>query len=599
MRGIRKRTVAKISAAVIALAAAFAIISGVTWASNRGNEPFLGDCIEYGIVCNRLNQTAHMETNFIAGKYEANGQANGNTVNEHMANAAGEIRIGELVGECKFTNSQKPVVVIDESVKREAEEKIAEVKQYAESVVKKNDYDAPDVTDQNNYNLDISGVDKDVVYVDMTKFVDASNSGKVQEGALKIKMLQDQTIVLNIKEKNEFKLCRYTLDVIDGKKSREEQAETVIWNAPYLNNLTIKSDNMRATVIAPTAFVNLITTAEGWLVCDSVVENSGEWHMISRKIGKVTPTPSPTLTKEPEKEPTKEPTATPTKTPAETASPEKTETPKDEPTVKPTKTPEGTESPSETETPSKTETAPPEKTETPKDEPTVKPTKTPEGTKNPSETKTPSPEKPETPKDEPTAKPTKTPSSTKDPDDSDLPTAVPTADPGDNLPETPTPNPGEDPSVDSRDEPPVSSVEDPENTPDVSQIADPGDKPDVDSDENPENTPKASLIDNPGDKPAVDSDNDSGSDEKKKQNPDDNEVSTIQDDETPLSSANNTRKKATPKKKQTTILDEDVPLSDSAPETGDTTNLLFPVLIMGVSLIAIVICFVVRRRAER
>lgn len=557
MRGIRKRTVAKISAAVIALAAAFAIISGVTWASNRGNEPFLGDCIEYGIVCNRLNQTAHMETNFIAGKYEANGQANGNTVNEHMANAAGEIRIGELVGECKFTNSQKPVVVIDESVKREAEEKIAEVKQYAESVVKKNDYDAPDVTDQNNYNLDISGVDKDVVYVDMTKFVDASNSGKVQEGALKIKMLQDQTIVLNIKEKNEFKLCRYTLDVIDGKKSREEQAETVIWNAPYLNNLTIKSDNMRATVIAPTAFVNLITTAEGWLVCDSVVENSGEWHMISRKIGKVTPTPSPTPTKKPEKEPTKEPTATPTKTPAETAVPEetetaspvKTETPKDEPTVKPTKTPEGTESPSETETPSKTES--PSKTETP------------------SETETASPEKTEAPKDEPTAIPTKTPSST------------------------------EDPSVDSRDEPPVSSVEDPENTPDVSQIADPGDKPEVDSDEDPENTPKASLIDNPGDKPAVDSDNDSGSDEKKKQNPDDNEVSTIQDDETPLSSANNTRKKATPKKKQTTILDEDVPLSDSAPETGDTTNLLFPVLIMGVSLIAIVICFVVRRRAER
>lgn len=567
MRGIRKRTVAKISAAVIALAAAFAIISGVTWASNRGNEPFLGDCIEYGIVCNRLNQTAHMETNFIAGKYEANGQANGNTVNEHMANAAGEIRIGELVGECKFTNSQKPVVVIDESVKREAEEKIAEVKQYAESVVKKNDYDAPDVTDQNNYNLDISGVDKDVVYVDMTKFVDASNSGKVQEGALKIKMLQDQTIVLNIKEKNEFKLCRYTLDVIDGKKSREEQAETVIWNAPYLNNLTIKSDNMRATVIAPTAFVNLITTAEGWLVCDSVVENSGEWHMISRKIGKVTPTPSPTPTKKPEKEPTKEPTATPTKTPAETAVPEetetaspektetaspvKTETPKDEPTVKPTKTPEGTESPSETETPSKTES--PSKTETP----------------SPEKTETASPEKTEAPKDEPTAIPTKTPSST------------------------------EDPSVDSRDEPPVSSVEDPENTPDVSQIADPGDKPDVDSDEDPENTPKASLIDNPGDKPAVDSDNDSGSDEKKKQNPDDNEVSTIQDDETPLSSANNTRKKATPKKKQTTILDEDVPLSDSAPETGDTTNLLFPVLIMGVSLIAIVICFVVRRRAER
>lgn len=559
MKGFRKRTVAKAGAAVIALIAAFAIISGVIWASNRGNEPFLGDCVQYGIVCNRLNQTAHMETNFIAGKYESNGQVNGNTVNENMANAPGEIRIGELIGECRFNNGPKPVVVVDESVKEEAREKIAEVKEYATSVVKKNDYDAPDVTDQNNYNIDISGVDKDVVYVDMSKFVEAQHEGRVQEGALKIKMLKEQTLVFNIKEKNEFQISRYTLDVIDGRKTRQEKAETIIWNAPYVNNLTIKSDGMHATVIAPSAFVNIVTTAEGWLVCDSVVENSGEWHMISRKIGDVTPSPSPTAkpTAEPTEKPTPKPTAKPTEKPTATPTAEPTEkptaTPTAEPTEKPTATPtaEPTEKPTATPTAEPTEKPTPKPTATPKEEPTATPEVTP--TKKPAATATP----------KPTASPTATPTqgSTETPNVTDQPTGTPTVEPGTTPTEAPTATPFEEPSYGPEKTPPVSSIDNPEDEPTPSP---------ADDSENEEVTAKPSPTD---------------------------ETSTINDENTPLSSKNSL-KKAKQKSKETTILDEDVPLSDSAPETGDTTNLLFPILAMGVSVLAIVICLIVCRKKE-
>ena len=47
-----------------------------------------------------------------------------------------------------------------------------------------------------------------------------------------------------------------------------------------------------------------------------------------------------------------------------------------------------------------------------------------------------------------------------------------------------------------------------------------------------------------------------------------------------------------------TILDEDVPLSDSAPDTGDTTNLWFPMIVMSLSLAAIIVVIVVRKKAN-
>ncbi len=269
------------------------ILSATSYASN--NQPFLGDCIEYGIVCNYLNQTSDMETNFATGKYQGNGHTNGNS---DKANASGEIRIGEVVGDTKFRGN--PLVVIDEDVKKEVKAMLASVSNYAESVVDKKDITAPqEVKDDNHYVLDITEEKDDLVYVDANPMIDNLTAGKIQNGGLKLIVHADQTIVLNTTVKSKITVPRYTVNVEDGKKTHEEMAESVIWNMPYVNNLEISSDNMRATLIVPKAFVNLNVTGEGWLVCDTIVSNSGEWHMVSKKVPDITPTPKETATPKP------------------------------------------------------------------------------------------------------------------------------------------------------------------------------------------------------------------------------------------------------------------------------------------------------------
>lgn len=335
----------------IALCCLFCVclFTATSFASN--NSPFLGDCIEYGIVCNYLNQTADMETNFAAVKYQGNGHTIGNTVSEDKANATGIIKAGEIIGTIQTRNN--PVVLQGEEVKKEVKAMLASVSNYAESVVGKKDVKtSADVKDGNNYSIDIADVKEDVVYVDADNMIDNLMAGKIQNGGLKITLRDDQSIVLNITEKNKVAIPRYTLTVKDGTKTNEEIAESVIWNMPYVNDLAISSDGMHATIIAPKAFVNLNVTGEGWLVCDTIVSNSGEWHMIYRKLPKVTPTPTTTVT--PKETPKVTPTHTllPSITPSETlhTSPSATPTttikatPTVTPIVTPTQTPMATAS---------------------------------------------------------------------------------------------------------------------------------------------------------------------------------------------------------------------------------------------------------------
>ena len=463
MRRLKRSFWAKAAVAVASIAIAIGVIGGISFASN--NQPFLGDCIEYGIVCNYLNQTADMETNFAVGKYQGNGHWNGNTISESKANASGEIRIGEVVGESKFRGT--PYVVVKESVKDEVKAMLASVSNYAESVVKKADYTTPkDVKDMNNYHVDITGIDEEVVYVDADAMVENITAGKIQNGGIKVTLRANQSLVFNVSLKDDVRIPEYKITVKNGSKTHEEMAESVVWNMPYVTNLNLNSDGMRATIIAPKAFVNLGTTSEGWLVCDTVVSNSGEWHMISKKVPKVTPTPKVTAT------PTPKVTATPT------------------PNVTATPTPKVTATP----TPKVTATPTPKVTATPTPKVTVTPTPTPTAT--------------------PTATPEVTPTTT--------PEVTPTATPGDDA--TPTPE--------------VTATA----TPNLFDFD--------------EDTPRASK--------------------------------ELTDPDTPKASATS--------KKTTTLLDEDVPLSDSAPETGDTTNLLFPMIVMGLSVLAIFGVIVFRKK---
>lgn len=440
MRGLKKKLIATI-ASVAVLAGAFTIITKSTYASYDGNEPFLQGGIEFGILANYINQTSDMETNFFAGKYQGNGKHNGNTV-PSKANGYGEIRIGELVGELKLRDYDKNKVTIDKKYIREVKDKLASIGEYAESVVNKSDYKIPDIPENtvtNNYYIDISGVDKDVVYVNMDRAMEAVTKGTLSNGAINFTMRKDQTIVLNVTENLELYLPRYIINIKDGSLPKDELAANVIWNMPYLNNLKLESNNMDATVIAPKALVNLAATAEGWLVCDQVVCNNGEWHMIYKGFGKTTKAPTATPMKEPTKEPAKTPKATPTeeptkapvKTPSVTSTSEPTkeptkaptETPEVTPTVETTATPEATATPTiaATITPTAVPTATPTTTVAATATPTVEPTATPTiaPTTTAVATATPTPVTTVTPV--PTMAPTATPFAT--------PTVVPTATP--------------------------------------------------------------------------------------------------------------------------------------------------------------------------
>ena len=555
MRRLKRSFWAKAAVAVASIAIAIGVIGGISFASN--NQPFLGDCIEYGIVCNYLNQTADMETNFVAGKYQGNGHWNGNTISESKANASGEIRIGEVVGESKFRGT--PYVVVKESVKDEVKAMLASVSNYAESVVKKADYTTPkDVKDMNNYHVDITGIDEEIVYVDADAMVENITAGKIQNGGVKVTLRANQSLVFNVSLKDAVRIPEYKITVKNGSKTHEEMAESVVWNMPYVTNLDLNSDGMRATVIAPKAFVNLSTTSEGWLVCHTVVSNSGEWHMISKKIPKVTPTPKVTAT------PTPKVTATPTPKVTATPTPKVTATPT--PKVTATPTPKVTATP----TPKVTATPTPKVTATPTPKVTATPTPKVTATPTPKVTATPTPKVTATPTPKVTATPTPKVTATPTPKVTATPTPKVTATPTPKVTATPTPGVTATPEVTPTATPKVTPTATPGDnatpTPEVTPTATPGD----DATPTPEVTATATpnLFDFDEDTPRASKE--------------------LTDPDTPKASATS--------KKTTTLLDEDVPLSDSAPETGDTTNLLFPMIVMGLSVLAIFGVIVFRKK---
>lgn len=631
MRGLKKKLIATI-ASVAVLAGAFTIITKSTYASYDGNEPFLQGGIEFGILANYINQTSDMETNFFAGKYQGNGKHNGNTV-PSKANGYGEIRIGELVGELKLRDYDKNKVTIDKKYIREVKDKLASIGEYAESVVNKSDYKIPDIPENtvtNNYYIDISAVDKDVVYVNMDRAMEAVTKGTLSNGAINFTMRKDQTIVLNVTENLELYLPRYIINIKDGSLPKDELAANVIWNMPYLNNLKLESNNMDATVIAPKALVNLAATAEGWLVCDQVVCNNGEWHMIYKGFGKTTKAPTATPTKEPTKEPAKTPKATPTeeptkapvKTPSVTSTSEPTkeptkaptETPKVTPTVEPTATPEATATPTiaATITPTAVPTATPTTTvaatATPTVEPTATPTVTAVATATPFATPT------VVPTATPFVTPTVAPTATSSVMPSNVPSVTPTAVPTGTPFATPTVVPAGTPTVTPNDAGATATPEGPTATPTANTTATPTvtntpatvteaptatptadaatATPTADTvTASPSVTPDESMdpatTPTPTTKTAGIKDNDTDSHSG---------TTTISDDNTPLSSASAAKKSSASKK--TSIVDDNVPLSDSAPATGDETNLFIPILAMGASVLAIMLILTLRKKSE-
>ena len=642
MRNLRRSLWVKIALPVFAVLVVFLVIGRASQASGDKNEPFLAKAgLEFGIICNQLNQTSDMETNFAALKYQGNGNTIGNTISKNKANAAGRILVGENLDKGKMQFHSDPLVIKGEEAVAIVKDLMASIQSYSMSVVDKSDMETPvDVKDQNNYVVDITDINRETVYVSADSMVDAMNAGRIQNGALQIRMRENQTIVFNIKEDKKFEIPRYRVKVTDGSKSAEEEAKTVIWNMPNLVNLGIASDHMHATVIAPNANVNIYTTGEGWLVCDIIVSNNGEWHMIYQDLPDVTPTPEPTKkpkkTEEPTStpEPTKKPkkTAEPTDTPEPTGTPEatpvwtedvnklmtpeptstpKTEKPTDTPeatpvwtedvhklmTPEPTSTPEPTNTPNPTSTSEATQppflpvvTPTPLPTRTPEATPvwtedvnklmTPEPTNKPDPTSTPEPTSTPNPTStPEAtqPPFLPVVTPTPLPTGTPEAMDTPLPTSTPKAEEPTNTPEatqpmtTPTVKNEPTPTVEATESPVPSETPLPYGLTEVTESPEPSASPETTDMAEP--TPTSSVEPEPSETPLV----------------------MINNDDTPLGKADSDDKN---KKSTTTIPDNEVPLSDASPKTGDSMNFLIPIAAMGISLIIIIGVMFIRKRKE-
>ena len=81
-------------------------------------------------------------------------------------------------------------------------------------------------------------------------------------------------------------------------------AKSIIWNFTSTEEVCLKSNNIRSTIIAPDARVNLgcdKMCGHGWIICDSYYSKS-EWYYVGTPKEKETSTPIPTVT----------PTVTPT-----------------------------------------------------------------------------------------------------------------------------------------------------------------------------------------------------------------------------------------------------------------------------------------------
>lgn len=333
------KKLSKIIIVFISILAVFGVVGGTTSATSDRNEAFLGDYIDYGIIANFVNETSDMETNFIVGKYQNNGHTNGNTV-PGKANAVGKIKIGEYVCDVDSDDNagqvaallksirkdgntgEYPEVTIDPSVADEVKAALDKIQRYGSTVLSQCDYTTPaEASDMNNYVIDVSDEKYGtVVYVNADNYVKLTKENKLANGALKIKIRKDQTVVFNISESEEVYLGRFNVDVVDGELAKDVLAQSIIFNMPNVNGLTLDVSTKQLTVIAPKAYVVLNSTAEGWLVCDTVASNNGEWHMIFQGIGKSKEetTPTPEVTKKPTPKATSTPTVTPTVTPTST-----------------------------------------------------------------------------------------------------------------------------------------------------------------------------------------------------------------------------------------------------------------------------------------
>lgn len=77
----------------------------------------------------------------------------------------------------------------------------------------------------NNYHVDITGIDEEVVYVDADAMVENITAGKIQNGGIKVTLRANQSLVFNVSLKDTVRIPEYKITVkMEVKHTRKWQS---------------------------------------------------------------------------------------------------------------------------------------------------------------------------------------------------------------------------------------------------------------------------------------------------------------------------------------------------------------------------------------
>ncbi len=292
--------------------------------TSRDYKSILGDAVLYGLTANTVSHNSHMDVNFATGTLT--GSANVTAGVYTGSHYPGNYIIGEYTGSGFFTDNgsyRNPFVVYttadaaakfgeqlwanNPQILVDTDHSAAELKSEVTRLVSGTASAAlaaePDVTtytewssmikngktasgwldaieSSQKYYLDLSASPAGTYYF---AFKDGEYAAKLGEAAkLNISMNSDQNIVFNIPDSS-VNIQKFMISINGNQVGSDVNSNVadpycraITWNLP--NAKTVICNNMLGIVLAPVADVTIGGTSTGWLVCNKLAGNNGEWH---------------------------------------------------------------------------------------------------------------------------------------------------------------------------------------------------------------------------------------------------------------------------------------------------------------------------------
>ncbi|MDO4188653.1 MAG: FctA domain-containing protein, partial [Lachnospiraceae bacterium] len=282
--------------------------------TNYTYKQILGEAVNYGITANELKVSSHMDTNFATGKLTGSAQLTGGAFTGN--GNPGDIIVAEYpVGNSGFwTSCKKPFILYttedaasrmntanmlgncpDMEINTDSSE--SELKQLVRGMVSGTLSSAmasdnatimnwlPEgvTTSDKEFTLDLT----DKSYAAGTYYFGFNNGEFAKSvaqrfGRFTLKIRSNQRVVFNIPDSDVY-VGKFNIS-IDGNQvgsdantsGADPYTESVVFNCPNATHL--KVDAALGIFLAPNADAEIATTSTGWLVCNRLTYNAGEWH---------------------------------------------------------------------------------------------------------------------------------------------------------------------------------------------------------------------------------------------------------------------------------------------------------------------------------